>query len=178
MIIVRKPTDPEKSTELTLPQVLTSIASNAVLWPTYQGLSYDAIREIRKDPTIQLARWAVLSPMIHTPWVYIKNGDATDEMLELIENNFKPLREDFLQRAVFGSLDYGWSPFEAVYNATDGQINLLRMKSLLQDYTFILIYEDTGSFAGFINSGYFTGLWQEIPDKYSHNATFEVEGTD
>lgn len=172
--------DKEKTTEKTQAQVLTVPLFDSKLEPTFKGnLTYCKIRQIRKDPTIQLARWAVLSPMIHTPWTYVNNnGLATQEMLDYIENEYKLLREDLLMRMTFGTLDFGWTPFEIVYKEEDGYIKIDNYKGLLQDFTYVLVYINNGSFAGFLNSSRNLGMWDYVPYNDSFLSNFEVEGTD
>lgn len=169
-----------KSSEKTQPQVFTTPLFDSTLYPRYNSfLQYCKIRELRKDPTIQLARWAVLSPMIHTPWVYVSpKDDASKEMLQFVEDVLLLLREDLLMRAVFGTLDYGWTPFEVVYKEDDGQLVIDNFKGLLHDFTYILAYVDTGGFAGFLNQSFNSVGYTVIDADYSFNTNFEVEGTD
>lgn len=171
--------DKEKNSERTAPQVITYNTYDSRIYQQISPLTYTQIRELRKDPTIQLARWAVLSPMIHTPWTYVSYKDkATKEMLDFVEDCLSPLRDWFLQQAVFGTLDYGWQPFEVVYKPEDGAIRIDNFKALLQDLTTILVYIDSGQFAGFVNQPWFPGNDVQIKYEYALNINFEVEGTD
>lgn len=170
----------KKGSEKTAPQVLSNPSFDSRLYPSYSNLSYACIRRLREDPTVKLAKWAVLAPMIHTPWVYEYNIGAkpTKKMLRFVEDNFKPIRDFFLAQAVFGTLDFGWQPFELVYKPEEGKIYLDKLKALLQDFTDILVYMNTGAFAGFTNRGFDISEEIEIREEYACNTNFEVEGTD
>lgn len=166
------------SSERTSPQIFSNPLFDSRVYPNYRNIPYCIIREIRKDPTIQLARWAVLSPMIHTPWMYEKKKNGTQEMIDFLEENFSPLRNEFLLRAVFGTLDFGWQPFEVVLKPELGYIYIDEIKHLLHDITTILVYINNGKFAGFINQTFAYNVNVLIPEAYALNTNFETEGTD
>lgn len=167
------------NSQITTSQNLNLPTFDSRLYPSYSDLSYCRIRELRKDPTIKLAKWAVLSPMIHTPWVYVtRKGKGSTEMTDFLEEVFEPLRDTLLQHAVFGALDYGWQPFEVCYKPEDGRIVIDEFKQLLQDYTTILVYIGSGMFAGFANETYELDGSEIVTEDYAFNVTFEVEGTD
>lgn len=171
--------DKEKGrSERTSAQVLNFPSFDSRLYPHYSYLNNRVIRELRKDPTVQLARWAVLSPMVHTPWMYEKNKYGTKEMVDHLETTFKPIRDLLLTRMVFGTLDFGWQPFEVVLKPEDGYIYIDEFKPLLQDFTTILIILENGRFGGFVNEppGYKTA--SIVPLDYSLNTNFDTEGTD
>jgi hypothetical protein len=124
---------------------------------------------------------AVLAPIIHTPWSYKQNNRAPEGAREHIHDMLEPIRDWFLQTAVFGALDFGWAPFEIVYEFTNGLIRIKKWKPLLQDYTTILIYENTGAFAGYANEPLQIGAGataEYVFEKYAMNINLEVEGTD
>ena len=139
------------------------------------------IRQLRRDPTISMMRDIVLAPVVHTEWTVIASEEAPEGAKELIEKTIFPLRLDFLQRSFFGCIDFGWAPFEKVIEEKDGEFVITKIKGLIQDYTWIMVYVDTGEFAGFINYPLeFGKSLEEVyinPDE-SINITFEVEGTD
>lgn len=173
--------DKENTSEKTSAQIISSPLFDSRIYPNYHCIPAWRIRQLRNDPTIQLARWCVLSQMIHTPWVYIKNKKfASKEIVTFLDQNLLPLRDLFLQQACFGTLDFGWNPFEVVYKPEDGMIWIDNFKSLLQDFTEILVYTNNGKFAGFTNSSYNQEQFQDavILGEYALNTNFEVEGTD
>ena len=188
-IIIRK--DPHrKTTEITPPQQGNAPYFDSRSYPTTAYyVSPQRIREIKKDATVRLVRQAVAAPMIHTPWTFKSNEKAPSEAKEFIEGVFKHTRDWLLQGSIYGALDFGWMPYELVYQPTkNGQITITKFKQLLQDYTWILIYVDTGDFAGFTNwpvynmylstNRAYSGFEIEIEEKYAMNINLEVEGTD
>lgn len=175
--------DPEQNSESTGPQVRSVSLYDSRLSAHIYPLTYPKIRQLRKDPTCVLAKWAVLAPMIHTPWVYkateIGKNLATPEMIDTVQDSFEPLRDRFLQQSVYGACDYGWQPFEAIYTPVEGsQVRITNLKALLPDFTDILVYVDSGEFAGFVNKT-LLGIDEVLVHKeYALNINFSVEGTD
>ncbi len=148
---------------------------------TSTSLTPTRIREIRNDATVQLARQAVVSPIIHTPWNYNPTKDAPAGAVDEIVAIFEPLRDWLLQNAVYGALDFGWAPFEIIYVPKDGRVTITRFKQLLQDFTSILVYVNSGEFAGFANEpisigGVANNVIITLP--YAINFNLAVEGTD
>lgn len=110
----------------------------------------DKIREMRRDPTIRLARLMVRAPILSTPWS-VECDDASlqgaaNEIVSMVE----PHRFKILQSATMGLIDFGWQAYEKVFEIRDGYFKLKRLKPLLQDCTRIVIDED-GNIAGVIN---------------------------
>lgn len=176
-------TDKTKTSELTSAQIYSQPDSDSRIYPNAYYLTPNIIRELKKDPTVQLARWAVLAPMIHTPWTYVNKRvggkySATKEMIDFLTENLAPLRDMFLMQAVFGALDFGWQPFEVVYKPDNGQVYIDNYKALLQDYTTILVYINNGRFAGFTNESFGLNSSALIEEKYAQIVNFEIEGTD
>ena len=189
-IIVRP--DPDETTEKTTPQNLASPQLGSRI---YQPYCYYVppwrVREIKKDATVRLVRQAISAPVIHTPWTYTATKKAPAAAKQFIMDMMECKRDWLLQGAIYGALDFGWQPYELVYEKTKyGRITISKFKQLLQDYTTILVYVDTGDFAGFTNWPSYTGGgnwygdksyagWEvELLEKYSMNINLEVEGTD
>ena len=177
-IILRQPPKGEK----TSGQVRSFNTYDSRLVNRVTGsLTYSRIRTIRKDPTVQLARQAVVSPMIHTPWSYKTAKNAPADAAEFVRDALEDKRDWFLQNIVYGALDFGWAPFEIIYRPKEGMISVDGFKQLLQDYSYILVYLDTGNFAGLTNEPITIGEVQknvviEVP--YAANFNLAVEGTD
>jgi hypothetical protein len=184
-IIIKRDPD-RKTTESTTSQQLGSPQFDSRSHPSwYYYITPQRIREIKKDATVRLVRQAIAAPIIHTPWTIKVNKQAPSGAKEFIEDVFRHTRDWLLQGSVYGALDFGWMPYELVYQPTkDGQITVTKFKQLLQDFTTILIYVDTGDFAGFTNwpmysiYGTQSGWEIEVDEKYAMNINLEVEGTD
>lgn len=173
----------DKSTNKSAPQILDLPQIDSKIYQSYQetDLNYAKIRTLREDPTVQLARMAVVAPIVHTPWIYNAEKDCPTEAIEATRTNFENIRLWFLQTAVYGCLDFGWQPFEIIYKPEDGYIWIDNLKPLLQDYTTILVYINNGKFAGYTNEPTKVGLYQDdttILDEYALHTCFSVEGTD
>lgn len=173
--------DKELGSNKSSPQIRTRFGGdNDSRQPKEYGcLTFAKIRELRTDPTVVLARWSVLSPMIHTPWMYESvNQKASKEMLDFVEGVFTPIRDQFLMQSVFGILDYGWQGFETVYLPEGRYIVINTLKALLQEYTDVMVYTNSGQFAGYANEAPGINSSTYILDKYAQHTNFEFEGTD
>ena len=175
--------DKNIGTEKTAAQIHTVSDIDSRIHQRVPYLQPYQIRELRKDPTIQLARWAVLSPMIHTPWTYVNlraggKASASKEMIDLVNETLTPLRNSFLMQATFGSLDFGWQPFEIIYKSENSYIYVDNLKPLLQDFTTILIYINNGKFAGFVNEPPGFENSSIVYEDYAHLSNFEAEAGD
>lgn len=111
---------------------------------------YDKIREMRKDPTIALARSIAIAPMLLASWSVEKEANAPPGAQEEIARQLQPYRAHLLKHGGNGSMDFGWSPFEKVFGLDSTGRNIIKkLKPLLQDITDICVTED-GSFDGFL----------------------------
>lgn len=154
---------------------------------TTSGLSnkssatFREFREIRSNPTVALARMFVVAPVVMSGWGYTKapgREDVPDEWVKFVRETMDPLRPLLLQRAMEGTIDFGWQPWEKVWGLDrKGRVVLRKLKPLLHDITTIMVRTDTGAFDGFK---------QERPDRYeplrleverSLNIALRVEGT-
>lgn len=133
--------------------------------------SYAKIRQMRKDPTISLVRLMFFAGIIAADWSVETEEDQYDEAVEYIKDQLISSRRHILSTAALGCFDFGWQPFEKVFEVKDGTFSLKKLKSLLQDLTEIKTNEDTGAFEGFIQSDV------EIPVEKSLLFNFDVEGT-
>ena len=140
-------------TEITGPQVALlgfENPSEPELPIPYLGDWYQKVKRIRRDPTIALVRQLAVAPVLIAPWSYEEEEDKAPEgARDFIEEVFKPLRSRFLRQAFHGMIDYGWAPFEMIFELIGGQVRLTKLKNLLTEFTEILIVEENGEFAGF-----------------------------
>jgi hypothetical protein len=115
-------------------------------------VTYDTIREIVKDPTVSIARNFSVAPILISDWsVQTKEEELPkiEEAKKFIEKQVLPWRLRFLEKALYNAIDYGWAPFEIVYEEVDGKIGIKKIKPLLHDITAILVDASTGEFVGF-----------------------------
>lgn len=179
-MIATGPASSPKIGELTGKQtVITTYGGLGALGSAQQPLpaSYDTYREIRKDPTIALARALSIAPILAAEWSVEADDKSPDgavsigEAQEFIKQQFLPTRELFLERALFGGCDFGHQGFEKVFEYRDGRIVLKKFKPLLQDLTELLVDEGTGAFAGFRQKK------TDVPLSNCLLIPFRVEGT-
>jgi len=179
---LRDPALRQGNKEFTAPQVgLVPLYDSRLTSRFRNYLPPRRVRELRRDPTISLMRDVVLAPMVHTEWSIVATDNAPAEAKEFIEEVIFPLRLRWLQQSVFGAIDFGWAPFETVKQAKDGFIKYTKFKPLLQDYSWAMVYIDTGAFAGVLNApmGYESTFMETYLDETeSMIINFEVEGTD
>jgi hypothetical protein len=177
-IIVKESPD-KKTTESTDPQQLSLPQIGSRTYPSSAFyVSPFRIRQIRKDATVRLVRQAVVAPIIHTPWTFKEAPNAPAGARDFIEDMFRGKRDWLLQGALYGALDFGWMPYEIVYEPTkEGKVTVSKFKQLLQDYTTILIYVDNGDFAGLTNWPLYTAnnSWVQERDRGRNVAGWEVE---
>lgn len=103
---------------------------------------------MRKDPTVNLARRLSVAPALASKWSVEQKDDAPSGARDLIEKALLPLREHILQTGLLGCSDYGWQSYEKVFDFSEGQTSIGKLKPLLPDFTEILVDKQTGAFMG------------------------------
>lgn len=161
--------------ELTGPQVLVE-GSDGFLGETTSTSWYKKVREMRRDPTIALARWLVTAPVLAAKWSYEETDGAPEGAAEHIKNTFEPARLHLLRNAFFGWIDFGWQPFEKVFVVDEitGLLKIAKFKPLIQDSTKVLIDEKTGAYIG-LKQG---DDGQPLKTEQTLLLSCDVEGTD
>jgi hypothetical protein len=166
--------------EKTNAQVIIA-AHGDVLGGALLPASNATYRKMRKHPTIALARALSIAPIVAADWSVEKRDDDTpDGWVDFISNQLLPIREPLVDSAMEGGTDFGWQPWEKVFDTdSDGLIVLRKLKPLLQDITEILVDRVTGAFEGFRQreAGGF-GQAVTLPLENSLLIPFRVEGTD
>lgn len=110
---------------------------------------YSTFREMRKDPTIALARQLVIAPILASSWSVERKEGVEDEIVDFIDDQLSSVRLHLLETAMLGCIDFGWQGFEKVFTVNeDGRIAVSKLKPLLQDYTKILVEIENGAYAG------------------------------
>lgn len=150
--------------------------------------TYAVYRRMSAHPTLALAKSIVTAPILSGTWSFesrrpdgskprrapIGDGvqsDPIDRALRdrtaFIQRQITPIRTAFLTEAV-RSLEFGWRPFEKVWDVTDGAVTLRRLKPLLPDFTFVLVDAQ----------GHYAGLEQlsvQLPPEKSFCCTHDAE---
>lgn len=131
-------------------------------------------KKMRLHPTIALTRALVTAPVVAGQWSIEADDDVEDDRIEFIRDQFLPIRELVIESAMLAGIDYGWAPYEKVFELRDGRIVLVKLKPLLHDITEIKIDQKTGTFQGFCQTFPNRTI---LPLENSLNIPFRVEGT-
>lgn len=139
-----------------------SISGNMLQY--HRRLTYRKIREMRKDPTIKLARMLSLAPILAAEWSIDAVGTPPEGAVDFIKAEIMGHREDLLRTSLYGCNDYGWQPYEKIwcYRPAAGYIGIRKIKPLLQDCTEVMVVENNGAFAGLRNSGVELGMQNSL----------------
>jgi hypothetical protein len=133
--------------------------------------TYAAYREIRKHPTIAIARELACAPIEAAEWSVHADDDACPEWTRFVQDAFFPLRDGYLEHVLrYGNVDYGYQGFEQVYESRGGYLKPVELKPLLHDITEICI-GSTGHFVGFRQVG------TELGTANSLLVSFRAEGS-
>ena len=101
--------------------------------------TYNELRAVRKDPTVQLARALLISTIQAGSWNIETDEDVPDDVREFIEH-ILPLREELIYNAVaYGKVDFGWCGFEKIFSTDGNRIMIEALKPLLHDMTRVLL---------------------------------------
>lgn len=138
-------------------------------------LTAQLIREMRTDPTIALVRSVFISPIAAGEWSIESDDGVPEDRIKFIKDQIVGRRQSIMEVGGYGSVDWGWVPWEKVYAFEGGRIVLHKLKPLLQDITTILIDPVTGAFAGFKQSNFGRNII--IPLEASLLSSHQVEGT-
>lgn len=169
------------STEKTAAQVVGSVGvltdDELPRRREHSRTSYKTYREMRTEPTISLARSLVISPLVSTGWSWEKEDAAPEGALELMQETFDNARAFLVKAMLEGCVDFGWQPFELVWEVLpDGSQVPRKFKPLIQDDTDILVYEDTGAYAGLRQRASHGDI--DLDQVETLTVAVDVEGTD
>lgn len=172
--------DPGKGPQ-TSPQVSGGrMVSGGRLAPQSTGKHLQKIRQMRKDPTIALARLAFAAPILMSEWALDVTDDAPEGARELIDQTFVRRRSRILEAAVYGCMDFGWQGFEKVFEPLESGELDCKLKPLLHDYTEILASDETGEFLGLMNYSMTSAAAGQVglDTRKSLLIAWDIEGTD
>lgn len=95
--------------------------------------TYELYRRIRGNPTVALARSIATSPVKSAQWTIASEDNVPDENVKFIQKQIDKIWHKFIRNIVY-ALDYGWQPFEIIWNVTeDNRFGIDSMKPLLVD---------------------------------------------
>ncbi len=170
----------EKTTHQLTPRVdISHVTRGTVLADSEQAHSwYKLVRQMRRDPTIALVRTLIVAPPLAAGWTVQSTKDAPDGAKEYIQEQMDPMRQHIIRQAMLGCTDFGWQPFEKVFELRDDRtIGIKKIKSLIQDNTCIRVIRKNGNFNGFYQP--YVDVMREVylPLNKSLLYNFDVEGT-
>lgn len=117
----------------------------------YYG-TYGTYRFMLEHPTIRMARQVVCGPLISSSWHFEHPKELDEDIAKKVQDAFERLRHympDMLR-----ALDYGWAPFEVVWEQdSDNESIPTKLKPLLPDSTGVLT-DRRGNFVGLRPSFY------------------------
>lgn len=139
--------------EKTKPQtVVSSDGEELAKDSKYAGSFYKKVREMRRHPTVALARKLAVAPLLAASWSITANDNAPPDAKQFISDELLPLRLHLLRTSMFGCVDFGWQGYEKVFIPRDtGKVGVKKIKPLLQDITMILVDPENGSYNGLKN---------------------------
>lgn len=70
---------------------------------------YKKFREMRKDPTLALARWFAVAPSLAAGWT-VEGDDQTQ--VDFIDANLEIIRVGLMKTALYSLFDFGWKAYE------------------------------------------------------------------
>ena len=124
------------------PELMPEKISSASNW-------FAKVREMRRDPTINLMRILFAAPALAAGWSVEADEGVPPDVIQDVEDQILPMRSHILRTGLFGCMDFGWQPFEKCWEVVDGKYVIKKLKPLLHDLTTILVVPKTGEFAGF-----------------------------
>jgi len=169
----------DKTVHQLAPKVSVS-ESNAIVLADQeqQGIWYNKVRLMRRDPTIALVRMLIVSGPLAAGWSVESKKNAPAGALDLIKEELNPIRFLLIKSALLGCTDFGWQPFEKVFKIReDGLIGIQKLKPLVQDETEIRVIKKSGAFNGFYQRHIDEFEEVNLSRKFSLLYNFDVEGT-
>ena len=132
------------SKERTPAQVSVAYGSAFAVKPA----TYATYRQMAKHPTIAVGRALAAVPVLAAEWTVESDDDVPNEWVELIQDEVVGKRYMYIEHAVYGRIDYGYAPFEKVFEISDGRMVVSKIKPLIQELTELLTDENTGELVG------------------------------
>lgn len=134
-----------KTGERTKPQTASALGELLGFGFAPQA-NYNTYRLMRADPTVALGLKFATAPIRLANWAY-ESDKAPAGAVEFIQSQLAPIKDHILRNALL-AIQYGWAPFEKVFENKDGAIVLHKIKPLRVDTTKILVDKAHGAFRG------------------------------
>jgi hypothetical protein len=126
---------------------------------------------MRRHPTIALARYLAIAPILAQRWDYKELKGAPAGAAQMVEDAFEDGRLQLLQKTLLGIMDFGFMSFEKLFDFMDDFLIIKQFKPLIHDLTLPLINGATGELAGVRQT------WINLPIEKLFYVTEETEGT-
>ena len=111
--------------------------------------TFKIYRQMRENPTVALARMVATAPIRTAEWTLEADDGVPEEQVEFIQDNLTALWHNLVNDSLL-ALDYGYAPGEIIFEESEGQVSVARVKPLLVDKTTILT-DEHGNFTGLKN---------------------------
>jgi len=109
--------------------------------------TYRTYREMRKNPTVALARMMATAPIRTAKYSLVAVEKTPVERISFIEDQMKSHWIELIHNLMY-AIDYGWAPFEKVWMVHNGKYVYRKIKPLLVDKTAPIVDSVTGLFKG------------------------------
>lgn len=119
----------------------------------YYG-TYPVYRWILSHPIVRLARAVRYGAVVSSAWEYqvVKERTGSEGWLKDVQRVFNNLRQGLMSDFYKRGCDFGWAGGELIWERSENEYELVRVKPLLQDNTECLV-DANGNFAGLKNHG-------------------------
>jgi len=144
---VKKPKEGEETKKQTASDV-AGLADGFMGFGQALSGTYKTYRKMRNNPTIALARMVAMAPIRTATYSVVSSDDVPEERVEFISEHLQAMWPGLIKQILY-ALDYGWMPFEKVWQVNSaGKLIYRKLKPLLVDKTQIMIDRETGLFTG------------------------------
>ena len=111
--------------------------------------TYEVYRRMLQHPTVALGRAAALSPIKAAEYSWASDDNVPDEMVETMQTIVDPHWSAMI-RDLCSAIDFGFTPFERVWDVDASIVVLRRLKPLDPAATTVLV-DESGNLAGLKN---------------------------
>lgn len=129
----------------------TSIDTSQILGFQH-GRGLEVWREMRKNPTIALARMVATAPLRKMKFGINSKKGIDQARQDLIKDAIEDIRVPLIRNMLYG-VEYGHKPFEIVWSMKEGWFVFKKIKPLAVDKTNPIIDKATGQFMGIEQEG-------------------------